>query len=77
MESDSKIALAWVKSSCPWHLRFFGNKLRNLLWTLKNVSLICQNRESNHLVDGLAKTGDSLQGSWTKWLDQEGGCVLD
>lgn len=38
VESDSKVALAWIKSTCPSHLRFFGNKLRNILWIMKKVS---------------------------------------
>lgn len=39
VESDSKIALACIKSSYVWHLGFFGNKLKNLLIILTNVSL--------------------------------------
>lgn len=26
MESHSKVAATWINSTCPWHLRLFGNK---------------------------------------------------
>lgn len=54
VESDSKVALAWIKSSCPWNLRFYSNKLRNLLWFLRNVTFNHKSRESNEIVDSLA-----------------------
>lgn len=69
MGSDSRVVLAWAKSYYPWHSRFFGNNLKNMLWILKNVSVTHRNRESNHLADSLAKEGASLQGSWVKWFE--------
>lgn len=69
VESDSKVALSWAKSGCPWKLQFYGNKLRNLLLVLGNVSMIHKNRESNEIADNLAKDGSSLGGSWVKWFD--------
>lgn len=38
VELDSNVALAWIKSSCPWQLRFSDNKIKNILGFLKNVS---------------------------------------
>lgn len=57
IESDSKVALAWVSSSCPWKLRFYGNKLRNLQRVMGNVTFVHKTRESNELADSLAKEG--------------------
>lgn len=47
VESDSKNALVWVerKEECPWNLRFYCNKLNNILLILKNVSFVHNNRE--------------------------------
>lgn len=47
VESDSKNALVWVerKEEYPWNLRFYCNKLNNILLILKNVSFVHNNRE--------------------------------
>lgn len=63
VESDSKNAIAWIKSSCPWHLCFLANKLRNILGIVRNVTLIHKIRESNHIANSLAKESVSLEGS--------------
>lgn len=68
VEWDSRVALSWVKAACSWKLRFYGNKLRNLLSVLRNVSLTHKTREANEIVHGLAKEGSSLGGSWVKWF---------
>lgn len=68
VELDSNVSLAWVKSSCPWILVFYGNKLRNIQWVLGNVTFVHKTRESNGIVDSLAKEGASLDGSWVNWL---------
>lgn len=67
VESDSKVALTWVRATFPWNLRFCCNKLTNLLYLLKNVTFIHRTRESNHFADNLAKEGASLEGLWVKW----------
>lgn len=69
VESDSKNALAWInkREECPWCLRFYCNKLHNLLLVLKNVTFIHKNREANHCADALAKTGSEGEGTWLLW----------
>lgn len=65
----------------PLEFEVYGNKLINLLWILKNVvTFIHRNRESNHIVDGLAKKGSTPEGLRVKWYfgsgvapDYEGG----
>lgn len=57
VESDSRNTLSWANSieTCPWKLIFYGNKLKNLLVILKDVSFVHKYRESNCFVDSLAK----------------------
>lgn len=69
IESDSKNALAWVNrhESCPWNLRFFCNKLKNILSILNNVFFEHKNREVNGFADSLAKDGAQREGTWCVW----------
>lgn len=69
MESDSKNALSWVskKEECPRKLRFYGNKITNILLILKNVSFVHINREANDYPDALAKEGSHMEGTWITW----------
>lgn len=67
VESNSKVAISWAKTNCPWKLRFYSNKLRNLLALLRNVYLTHKNREPNGIADGVAKEGSAMEGSWVRW----------
>lgn len=69
VEFDSKNALAWVnrKKQFPWSLRFFCNRLKNIILVLKQVSFIHKNREANFLADSLAKEGSQMEGMWPLW----------
>lgn len=69
VESDSKVVLTWSKSSCPWKLWFYGNKMKNIQWRMGNVTLSHKTRESNEIADSLAKEGASSYGSWVKWCN--------
>lgn len=68
VESDSKkkSALVWVnrKDECPWNLRFYCNKLKNILLVLKHVSFFHRNREANFFAANLAKEGSRMEGMW-------------
>lgn len=74
VESNSKLALAWIKSSCPWKLCFYGNKMKNLQWSLGNVILTHKTRESNEIADSLAQEGASSNSFSVEWYNLV--CIL-
>lgn len=69
VESDSQVALSWVKRSedCPWSMRFFSDKLHNCLAALHQVEFVHVNREMNSFADALAKSGVNMEGQRIWW----------
>lgn len=69
VESDSRNALSWVNNieTCPWNLRFFANKVKNMLVLLNSVSFVHRCREANDVADSLAKEGAQREGLWSIW----------
>ncbi|GAU22279.1 hypothetical protein TSUD_260790 [Trifolium subterraneum] len=53
-------AITWanIKGECPWKLRFYSNKLHNLLSLFKTHVT----REANFIADALAKDSSSMEG---------------
>ena len=70
IESDSKNALSWKTNlgECPWNLRFYSNKLKNMLLVMKDIEFIHVLREANHEADRLAKEGSSISGRRVVWF---------
>lgn len=63
VESDSKNAVTWVngKDKFPWNLRFFYNKMLNIIPKLRSVRFSHKNREVNEIADARAK-GAEMEG---------------
>lgn len=70
LESDSKNALSWVnrEEECPWKMRFYYNKLKNIMFVLQSVTFVHINRETNDTVDALAKEDSHSESPWLVWL---------
>lgn len=69
IESDSENAIAWAnkREESPWNLRFYCNKLQNILLILRNDVFIHKNREANQIADSLAKEGAQMGGNRFIW----------
>lgn len=52
----------------PWNLRFYHNKMLNIIPNLKCVQFNHKNREVNEIADALAKEGAQMEGVWSRWF---------
>lgn len=69
IESDSKNAVQWVmqNSGGPWNLGFILNLIRAARKRELNLSIVHKGRESNNVVDALAKQGLRRMDDFIAW----------
>lgn len=69
VESDSANAIKWSSrgEGGRWEIQCDLNKIESLVKQLDNISLVHRNRESNGVVDALAKMGVSKTELFKAW----------